>query len=154
MMGESEKSRAIWLSGDRTHLFLEASSNVRVLVVDNERDAADTVAMLVRVAGMEAFVAYDGREAVDAARRIEPHVMLVDVGMPVFTGLDVVKTIRQCRELDGTFLCAMTGYADQEHRAMGLSAGFDEYLVKPIPYDRLIALLTKCRGTQRPLEAV
>lgn len=127
---------------------------MRVLVVDNERDAADTVAMLVRVAGMDAFVAYDGQEAVEEARRIEPHVMLVDLGMPVFTGLDVAKAIRQCRELNGTFLCAMTGYADQEHRAMGFTAGFDEYLVKPIPHDRLIALLTKCRGTPRPLEAV
>ena len=126
---------------------------MRVLVVDNEPDAADTVAMLVRVAGMDAFVAYDGREAVEEARRLVPHVMLVDVGMPVFTGLDVAKAIRQCRELDGTFLCAMTGYSDQENRAMGLEAGFDEYLVKPIPHDRLVAFLTKIRGNPRPLEA-
>jgi CheY-like chemotaxis protein len=118
---------------------------LRVLVVDNDRDTADTMAMLLRHSSCEVSVFYNGLSAIEEARRFRPHAMLVDLALPAIDGYEVAERIRERPELDDVFLAALTGYADKKHHDVGLAAGFDEYLVKPISLDSLGTFLEKVR---------
>jgi CheY-like chemotaxis protein len=107
-----------------------------VLIVDDNRDAADTLAVLVRLWGYSAQVAYSGVEGLAALDEFRPHALLVDLGMPRLDGLAFVRRVR---EGDGPppVLIAVTGFADPRHREEAQRAGFDHFFAKPTDLGRL-----------------
>jgi PAS domain S-box-containing protein len=116
-------------------------SGWRVLVVDDNRDAADSLGMLVGALGAEARVAYDGPSAFEALNSFYPHAVLLDIGMPGMNGHDVAREIRRRPEFRSVRLIALTGWGQDEDRRRSAAAGFDRHLVKPIKIETLLAAL-------------
>src|SRR6516164_2779751 len=112
-----------------------------VLVVDDNTDAADSLGLLVRMWGHDVRVAYDGAGILETAAAYRPDAILLDIGLPRVDGYCLARQIRQQPDLQGILLVAVTGYADEEHRALSQEAGFDHYLVKPVEPDELQNLL-------------
>jgi CheY-like chemotaxis protein len=112
-----------------------ASGRRRVLVVDDNRDAADTLAEALAALGHETRCAYDGLQAIEIAQRFDPEVVLLDLGLPVLDGYEVARRLRE----DGTRgrLVALTGYGQDSDRRRSTEAGFERHLVKPIRIDEL-----------------
>jgi PAS domain S-box-containing protein len=117
----------------------------RILVVDDNRDSAESLADLLRLRGNEVETAYDGLAAVEAAERSRPDVVLLDLGMPKMDGFAVCRRIREQPWGKGMVLIAQTGWGSQEDRRRSEKAGFDAHLVKPVEYAALLKLL---RGLQ------
>jgi PAS domain S-box-containing protein len=114
---------------------------MRVLVVDDQPDVADSVAQLIETFGHEARAVYTGPAALEASRSDLPDVMFVDIGMPGMTGYELARQVRLDRDLSRVQLVALTGYGRAEDRARVLEAGFDQHLTKPIADSRLQAVL-------------
>jgi CheY-like chemotaxis protein len=115
---------------------------LRVLVVDDDRDCADSLSTLVHRWGHDVQTAYNGAAALGMMGSRQPDVALVDLAMPNMDGLQVARRLRQQMRFNHTLLIAITGWADQDHRLLCDEAGFDHYLVKPIePTDLEILLL-------------
>lgn len=114
---------------------------LRVLIADDDADTADSLAMLLNLWGHEVGLARTGAEALAMVYLIRPDVLLLDVAMPDLDGYRVARAIRDQPSLDGVLLVAITGYADDAHRQLGLKAGFDHYLVKPVEPAVVEALL-------------
>jgi CheY-like chemotaxis protein len=113
-----------------------------VLVVDDNRDSADSLAEILRILGYEVTVAYSGEEALQHARSFPPDAVLCDIRMPGgMDGYDVARTFRAEQQLQGSQLVAVTGYGQQEDRRRALAAGFDEHVTKPVELSHLRALL-------------
>jgi CheY-like chemotaxis protein len=104
----------------------------RVLVVDDNRDLAESLAMVLRLWGHDVRVAYDGRAALEAAREQPPEVVFLDIGLPKLDGLEVARRLRQWPELRRVRLVAITGYGREEDRRRSAEAGFDLHLTKPV----------------------
>jgi CheY-like chemotaxis protein/two-component sensor histidine kinase len=113
----------------------------RILVVDDNRDGAESIAMLLGMRGHEVRVAYDGAEALRAFDDFSPHVLLLDIGMPGMSGYEVARRLRAAPASEGVLIVAMTGYGQDEDRRRAREAGFDHHLVKPVEFDVLFALL-------------
>jgi CheY-like chemotaxis protein len=127
---------------------------LRVLVVDDNRDVADSLSLLIKVWGHDVRRAYGGRAALDAAAAHQPDVLLVDLTMPVVDGNQVARQLRGQTRFKGTLLIAMTGYGDDEHCLASEAAGFDQYLVKPVDLSALEKLLLLEQGRRaRPPDA-
>jgi len=118
----------------------------RVLVVDDNADAADSLAMLLRMQGHEVRTAYEGTTALELARAFGPDVVLSDIGLPGMTGYELAPRLRDLPGLKGALLVALTGYGQEEDRRRVREAGFDAHLVKPADLDALHALLAKPFG--------
>jgi DNA-binding response OmpR family regulator len=118
-----------------------------VLVVDNDRDTADTLAMLLKFAKCEVRIAYDGAACLAEAATFLPDLLLADLAMPGMDGNDLAREIRQCQNLDRTVLAAMTGYSDASNRGLAAAAGFTEYLVKPAAVQAIHELLARVAQT-------
>jgi DNA-binding response OmpR family regulator len=114
---------------------------LRVLVADNDRDAADSLAQLVRLWGHDALVAYGGDAALEAAVAFRPEVAMLDVAMPGHDGNRLARQLRGRPGLRNALVVAVTGFADEVHRRVSLEAGFDRYLAKPVDPACLEALL-------------
>jgi CheY-like chemotaxis protein len=114
---------------------------LRVLVVDDNHDSADSCAMLLEFSGHTVRVAYDGASALKIAYEFRPEAALVDIGMPLIDGYEVVARIRALPWGTQSTLIAMTGWGQEEDKRRSLNAGFDHHLTKPIDVDRLAALL-------------
>ena len=114
---------------------------LRVLVVDDQPDVADSVALLIQAWGHEVRAVYDGLSAIGESRRWLPDLMFVDIGMPEMTGYDVARTVRRDPALAGVRLVALTGYGREQDRTLALEAGFDQHLTKPVADWRLHAVL-------------
>ncbi len=114
---------------------------LRVLVVDDNRDSADTLAMMLRILGHESHTAYDGQDAVDRAASLSPDAVLLDIGMPRLNGYEAAAQIRQQPGGDQMLLIAATGWGQDEDRERTSAAGFDSHLVKPINHEELNQLL-------------
>jgi PAS domain S-box-containing protein len=119
----------------------EPRGELRVLIADDNADAAETLAMLVEMWGHSVRVAYDGPGAVEAAREFRPDVCLFDIGMPGFDGYEAARRVRAEANGDGVVLAAMTGFGLDSDRARGAAAGFDHFLVKPVAPDTVEQLL-------------
>jgi len=113
----------------------------RILVVDDNRDAADSLAMFLKVLGAEALAAYDGPSALDLLRDFEPSAILLDLGMPGMNGCEVASQVRQHPLGASVLLIAMTGWCQEEDRDRTATAGFDIHLVKPVDPLSLEAVL-------------
>jgi len=114
---------------------------LRMLIVDDNRDAADSLAMLLRTAGNDIRTAYDGIEALQVASEFRPEVVLLDIGLPKLDGHEVAQRLRH--EAWGRRVCliAVTGWSDEADRARSRAAGFDHHLVKPLDTAHLAQLL-------------
>jgi CheY-like chemotaxis protein len=110
-----------------------------VLVVDDNVDAAEMLAELLRASGYTASVAYDGPVALELARASPPNIVLIDIGLPVMDGYELARRLRGM--LNGARLIAVTGYGQQGDRERSREAGFDAHLVKPVSLDVLHAAL-------------
>ncbi|WP_437780852.1 hybrid sensor histidine kinase/response regulator [Sorangium sp. So ce1097] len=132
----------------------QAGERLRVLVVDDNQDSAESMAMLLQRMGHEAHAVFDGPSAIELATRLKPELVLLDIGMPGMTGHDVARTLRRTPGLEGLSLFAMTGYGQESARRATKEAGFDEHLVKPISVDVLrqhvadIAARFRARGAK------
>ena len=115
----------------------------RVLVVDDNRDAADAVALLLSLAGHAVEVAYDGPEALLRAPTFRPNVMLLDIGMPGMNGYDVCRSMREQEGGKQVRIVALTGWGNEDDRRRSLEAGFDAHVVKPVDERTLLAIVTE-----------
>jgi PAS domain S-box-containing protein len=118
---------------------------MRILVADDNRDAADSLTMLLQLAGHEVRTAHDGREAVEAAAAFRPDVALLDIGMPGLTGYEVARRVREQPGGAGVVLVAITGWGQEEDKRRAAEAGFDHHLTKPVDplaLERLLSALT------------
>jgi two-component system, sensor histidine kinase len=110
---------------------------LRVLVVEDDRDAAESLRALLVLSGHQVMVAHSSQQGMEAARTLEPHVVLCDIGLPGEDGYVVGTMLRQSRH--GTArLIAVTGRGGPRDRLRALAAGFDEHLVKPVDPDVLL----------------
>jgi len=113
----------------------------RILVVDDDVDAAEALADLLRDYGHDVGTAHDGPGALDSARRHRPDVVLLDIGMPEMDGYEVAKRIRCDLGLGDALLVALSGYGEDRHRRLAREAGFDQHVTKPVDASRLEELL-------------
>ena len=113
----------------------------RVLVIDDVRDSADTMRMLLEMYGHEARVAYTGTEAIELAAQFRPDVVLCDIGMPRVCGYDVAQALREDPATAGARLIATTGFTSDAVLERCRDAGFERHMVKPIDVDELQDLL-------------
>jgi PAS domain S-box-containing protein len=116
--------------------------SLRVLVVDDNHDAANSIAMLLRERGHNARVAHDGASAMQAALEFVPQVMLLDIGLPVIDGFQVAKWIRQEASLENVVLVALTGYGQESDRQRTREARFNHHLVKPADFANVQSILS------------
>ena len=112
----------------------------RVLVVDDSADAAESLALLLRMNGHQVTIAYDGRRAVELAASERPSVMLLDLGLPGMDGYEVCRQVRQ-QGLSDTYIVALTGYGQERDRERSRLAGFDGHAVKPVGLEELRRVL-------------
>jgi CheY-like chemotaxis protein len=122
----------------------------RVLVVDDNRDAAESLAMIVRLTGHEVACAHDGEEALAKAKEHRPEVVLLDIGLPRLDGYQVARAIRADPTLKGTTLVAITGWGQEEDVRRAMEAGFDAHFTKPIEHAALLEVL---RAPERDLRS-
>ena len=114
---------------------------LRVLVVDDSVDAAETLTMLLQLSGHDVRTVHDGLAGVDAALDYRPHVVLLDIGLPGMNGFDVARRLREESSLANVVLVAMTGYGEAVARQRSRDAGFDHHLVKPADFEKVEAIL-------------
>jgi CheY-like chemotaxis protein len=112
------------------------------------KDAAKSLALLLKITGNETQMAVDGEQAVQFAQAFAPEVILLDIGLPKLNGYDACRQIRAGRGENQPVVIALTGWGQQEDRERTKDAGFDAHLVKPIQYTALITLLESlsCAG--------
>jgi signal transduction histidine kinase/DNA-binding response OmpR family regulator len=114
-----------------------ASTSLKIMIVDDNTDAADTLASLLQMQGHETHALYSGREALQRVLSLHPDVALLDIGLPEMNGYELARRLRAMPQLKGLRLIALTGYGQGEDRQRGQAAGFDEHLVKPVELDAL-----------------
>ena len=114
----------------------------RILVVDDNADAAESLGMLLEVRGDEVRVAYDGLEALGVEAEFHPAVVLLDIGMPRLSGYDVAKRIRLARG-DAVLMIAITGWGQEDDRQRARDAGFNHHFTKPVDFETLLALIDR-----------
>jgi len=120
----------------------------RVLIADDNVDAAESLALLLQLHGYVTRVVHDGRQAVDAYLEFSPHIALIDLGMPELDGFEVAAQIRGMSVGSSLLLAAVTGWGQEEHMRQTQAAGFDMHFTKPVHIDELLeALATAVAGT-------
>jgi len=120
----------------------EPTKGRRILIVDDNQDSAESLSILLNIAGNETFMAHDGLAAIESAERQRPEVVLLDIGLPEITGYDVCRRIREAPWGKVMVLIALTGWGQEEDRRRSREAGFDGHLVKPVDYLALLELLS------------
>jgi PAS domain S-box-containing protein len=116
-------------------------SSLRILVVDDNRDAADSLSLLLRLWGHDVCIAYDGNQALQRAAETRPQLVLLDIGLPGIDGYEVAGQLRAMSSMSTARLVALTGYSQPEDRRRAFDAGFDDHLVKPVDQEALTRLL-------------
>jgi len=113
----------------------------RVLVVDDNRDSAESLALLLQLEGHEVHEAYDGAEAIAVAERHRPDAIVLDIGLPGINGYEACRRIRELRPEYDPLVVALTGWGQEDDRRRSAEAGFDAHLVKPVDVEALLRLL-------------
>jgi PAS domain S-box-containing protein len=114
-----------------------ATACQRILIVDDNEDAADSLALLLQLDGHETQAVYTSAEALESAQSFKPHVMLLDIGLPEMNGYEVARRVRALIGLDRVRLIALTGYGQAGDQARARAAGFDDHLMKPVEWQAL-----------------
>src|SRR5262249_12337424 len=125
-----------------------AAAPRRVLIVDDNADGAESLALLLELAGHETHKAYDGLEAIEAARRLSPDAVLLDIALPGLNGSAVGRRIRREAWGRDLVLVALTGWGQDEDLQQSRDAGFDAHMVKPVDPDALLEFLAGLRTQQ------
>jgi CheY-like chemotaxis protein len=120
-------------------------SGRRVIVADDNKDAADALAMLLELSGHEVRVAHGGRAALSLAQTFRPDVAILDIGMPDLSGYDVAAQLRREPWGGAIVLIALTGWGRDDDRQRAASVGFDQHMTKPVNPEKLEAFLAQCR---------
>lgn len=119
------------------------SESLRIIVVDDNRDSADSLAMLLELKDHHVRVAYDGKSGIEAVRLFRPHLLLLDLALPDMDGYTVLRTLRSQWWSSDVFVAAMTGFGQQSDKERSAAAGFDAHLVKPVSMESLDELLIR-----------
>ena len=122
----------------------------RVLVADDNRDAADSLSMILKLAGHEVYLAHTGREAFEIAKRVRPDVGVLDIGMPEWGGYEVAERIRHEAWGEHMILIAVTGWGQEGDKRHALAAGFDHHLTKPVDAKQLERMFNAEAPSARP----
>jgi PAS domain S-box-containing protein len=131
------------------HAKNDALRRFRVLVVDDNRDAAEALQMLLQALGQESYAVFDGKSAREAAHRLKPHLILLDIGMPDMSGYDVADLLRADFGKDVAVLAAVTGWGQQSDKKLALEHGFNYHFTKPVSAAALKVFL-EAVGETRP----
>ena len=123
---------------------------LRILVVDDNRDSATSLATLLNLLGHNTCAAYDGLEAVEASAKFHPEIILLDIGLPKMNGYEACRMIRQQSTGENIVIVALTGWGQEEDRRKSRSAGFDRHLVKPVDFQSLLKLLADVQSARAP----
>jgi CheY-like chemotaxis protein len=124
----------------------EANRGRKVVIVDDNRDAAETLTRLLSMMGHEVHAAFDGHQALRLIAELKPDVALIDIGLPGMNGYEVAGKIREQSVLDQVRLVAYSGYAQDDDRRRSREAGFDEHVAKPLDATALNALISAARS--------
>ena len=130
-----------------------AAAGSRVLVIDDNKDMADSIVALLRLAEYEARAAYSGTSGLEMALGDRPRIALIDIGLPEMDGFELARRIRQHPTLKATLLVALTGYGEEHHRRASREAGFDHHLVKPVNPKTLLESLAEWISPSRAASA-
>jgi len=120
----------------------EPASQRRILIVDDNVDSADSLAMLLEITGNQTYLAHDGVEAIESIEKYRPEVVLLDIGLPKLDGHEVCRRVREQPWGKDIRIIALTGWGQDDDRRKSEEAGFNGHLVKPVDYDKLLALLS------------
>jgi PAS domain S-box-containing protein len=129
--------------GGASYQPMRATDCRRILVVDDNVDVAESVAMVLRLSGHDVRLAYSGPEALEAAQAYQPEVILLDIGLPGMTGYEVAQRLRQQRPFQRTLFVAVTGYGQGEDKRRSQESGFDHHLTKPVDPEVIMRLLAE-----------
>ncbi len=113
----------------------------RVLIVDDNQDAAEMLAELLEMLGYESRIALEALSALEIAPEFDPDIMLIDIGLPEVNGYELAQKMRAIPQFVSARLMALTGYGREADRQNAMNAGFDEHLVKPVDLERLKSIL-------------
>ena len=127
---------------------MHISRTLKILVIDDVRDIADSISSLLRSMGYETHTAYGGDEGIAEAAAFRPDVILLDIGMPGRDGHQVCREIRRQPWGASIFIIAITGWGQESDRRLSREAGFDEHLVKPVDVSKLVDLIEQARGSR------
>jgi CheY-like chemotaxis protein len=120
-----------------------AKQPTRILVVEDNPDAATGIDKLLSTCGFEVKIAHDGKAGISLARSFRPEVVLLDIGLPGMSGYEVVRAFRELPELHGLRLIAVSGYGQEADRVRSREAGFEHHFVKPVDFEALKAYLRR-----------
>ena len=123
---------------------------MRILLVDDYPDALETWSLFLQLKGYEVLTAQDGRTAVNLAISEQPHVIVMDLDLPLLNGYDAARLLRERPETSTIPLIAATGYSQRSQLDEARRAGFDSVLVKPCDPDELVAEIARLTGPRRP----
>ncbi len=138
-MASREVARQVNRPEDRSPL---TGPPLRILVVDDNKDAAESMRMLLALAGHDVRMAYSGPSAVEEAIRSKPDVMLLDIGLPEMDGYEVARRLRERPDMRNVVIIAVTGYGQETDRKRSDEAGIEYHLVKPVPPQQVGEILT------------
>ncbi len=121
----------------------DARAGLRVVIIDDNRDSADSLAMLLQIKRHEVCIAYHGKEGIDVVRYFPPDLILLDLALPDMDGFAVLHTLRSKRLIGRALVAAMTGFGQESNKERSARAGFDDHLVKPVDFDKLDAVIER-----------
>ena len=127
----------------------QGTKTLRILVVDDNVDAADMLALVVSGEGHDVWTAYNGQSGFDLASRQRPDIVFLDIGLPILDGFEVARRIRADAMLRGTFIVAITAYTSAGDKAKAVAAGFDLYLTKPVESGNLEMVMRTIEAIKR-----
>jgi signal transduction histidine kinase len=128
---------------------------LRVLIVEDNVDAAETLGLILESAGHRVVMVHDPREALQAARALQPQVVLLDLGLPWIDGYELARQLRLQPEASGAYLIALSGYGQERDRERSANAGFDMHLTKPVDPARVLETIARaCMPAPQPVAAV
>jgi CheY-like chemotaxis protein len=122
-----------------------ATQKLKILVVEDNKDSATTMARALQTVGYEVVIACNAQDALKFVADTSPHVVLIDIGLPGINGYELARCLNQDRLTSEPLLIAVTGYSRDEDRQKSADAGIDHHLVKPVDFERLHEILEQFR---------
>jgi CheY-like chemotaxis protein len=139
MLSLTRSVTAIFRNRGQAKSHVASATPKRILVVDDNLDAADSLVMLLKFSGYTVAAAHTAEAGLALAQSFKPHFILLDLGLPAMGGYEVARRIRSLPALNGLRMFAVTGYDQDDDKRRSTEAGFDAHFVKPIDLDKLLA---------------